>query len=608
MTVTDDAPPDLAATVFSAWLAEFGAAMDDRDPARAAACVVDDGYWRDILSLTWDYRTHSGRVEIEPALKTAISDLRPRAVRPAPGRTPPRLVKRAARLVVEAFFDFDTTVGRGTGFVRLPLEDSDPLRSRAWLLLTTLQELRGFEEQIGDRRPTGVEYSENVAGDNWLDQRVKEQEYADRDPAVLIVGGGQSGLVLAARLRQFGVDALVVEKNERIGDNWRNRYHSLTLHNEVWANSLPYLPFPETWPTFLPKDKLAGWLEAYAEFMELNTWTGAEFVGADYSETEQRWTAHVRRADGTARAVRPTHLVLATGTVSGIAYRPELPGLGEFRGDVLHSSEFIGATEFQGTRALVVGTGNSGHDVAQELWNNGAAAVTMVQRNPTTVVSLVPSGTLVYALYSEGPPVEDMDLVTLAIPYPVLRDTYQHLTRRTSDYDKELLDRLRAAGFKTDFGPDDTGFHMKYLRSGGGYYINVGCSDLIADRRIGIVQADEVDRFTADALLLTDGRSIGADVVVLATGYENQQELVRRVLGDEIADKVGPIWGFDDNQFMRNMWTRTEQDHLWIMGGALNECRLYSRFLALLIKADLEGLLPARPRVPRPGWSATRGR
>ncbi|MQA82538.1 MAG: SidA/IucD/PvdA family monooxygenase [Streptosporangiales bacterium] len=581
--------------VFSAWLREFGSAMEDADPARIADCVVDDGYWRDILSFTWAYRTFSGRAEIESALKATLPEVAPRGFRSAAGRIEPRLVKRSGERVVEAFFDFDTTVGRGTGFVRLLLDEANPLRPRARLLLTTLQELHGFEEHVGDRRPTGVEHSENFAGDNWLDARANEQEFADREPEVLVVGGAQAGLTLAARLRQFGVDALVVEKNPRIGDNWRNRYHSLTLHNEVWANHLPYLPFPPTWPTFLPKDKLAGWLEAYAEFMELNVWTGTEFISADYDADARRWTARLTRADGTERVLRIPHLVLATGSVSGVPNLPALPGLDKFDGEVLHSSQFTSATKYQGQRAIVVGTGNSGHDVAQELYSNGAAQVTMIQRHPTCVVSLVPSGTLVYALYSEGPPVDDIDLITAAIPYPVLRDTYQHLTKRTRDYDQDLLDRLHAVGFESDFEPDDTGFHMRYLRRGGGYYINVGCSELIADRKIGLVHARDMNTFTGNGLLLADGTTVEADLVVLATGYENQQETIRRMLGADVAEKVGPVWGFDENGFMRNMWTRTRQDGFWLMGGALNESRLYSRFLALQIKAELEGLLPIKP-------------
>ena len=96
---------------------------------------------------------------------------------------------------------------------------------------------------------------------------------------MLVVGGGHAGLSIAARLKQLGIDALIVDREARVGDNWRTRYHALTLHNQVQVNHLPYMPFPANWPSYIPKDKLAGWFEAYAETMELDFWTGTEFSG-----------------------------------------------------------------------------------------------------------------------------------------------------------------------------------------------------------------------------------------------------------------------------------------------------------------------------------------
>lgn len=577
-----------AAAEFERWLPKLARAFESTDPAAVVTLFDQDSYWKDVLAFTWGYRTFGGPQEIERGLKATLGATRPRNVRPSPDRTPPRLVRRSAKPVVEAYFDFDTAAGRGTGFVRLLVGGQG---TRLWILLTTLQELAGFAEKVDDLRPTGIEYSHDFAGENWLDACRKRQEFADEAPDVLVVGAGQAGLALAARLGQLGVDTLVVERNRRVGDNWRNRYHSLTLHNEVWANDLPYLPFPPTWPTFVPKDKLAGWLAGYAEFMELNVWTGTDFLGAEYDEGRRVWTARLRRADGAVQAIDAMHLVLATGGTSGAPNIPALPGLDAFGGAVMHSSDFTSGVEFAGRNAIVVGTGNSGHDVAQDLHSNGAR-VTMVQRHPTCVISLVPGGTMVYKVYSEGPPADDVDLITAAIPYPVLQNTYQWLTRRTCELDAEMIAGLNAAGFETDFGIDRTGFHMLYLRRGGGYYINVGCSNLIADGQIRVVQSRDSAGFTGEGLRMADGTVVDADLVVLATGYENQQESIRRLLGTKVADRVGPVWGFDENYIMRNMWQRTAHEHFWIMGGSLLDCRMYSRFLALQIKADLEGILP----------------
>jgi hypothetical protein len=590
---------------FASWLRRFGRALEHQATDDVIDLFVDDGYWKDILSFTWAYRTYGGKADIGRGLKATLAETRPRNLRPAAGRTAPRLARRSALDVIEAYFDFDTVDGRGTGFVRLLVEpDRSDADLRAWIVLTTLQELSDFPPLMGEHRPTGLDYSLTFAGDNWADKRRSAHERAGDAPEVMVVGAGQAGLALAARLGQLGVRTLLIEKNARVGDNWRNRYHSLTLHNEVWSNHLPYLNFPETWPAFVPKDKLAGWLEAYVEFMELDVWTSTEFQTGTYDEESGTWITRMRRSDGTAVEIRPKHLVLATGGTSGVRNMPSLPGLDSFEGEVMHSSDFSSGIDFTGRRALVVGTGTSGHDVAQDLSCNGVD-VTLVQRSPTCVVSLKPSGTMVYAVYSEGPPADDVDLVTAAIPYPVLQNSYQWLTRKTNELDADLLDALTARGFRLDSGTDATGFHMMFLRRGGGYYINVGASNLVASGDIGLIQDEDYDTFTARGIRMADGSEQPFDLVVLATGYRNQQEGIRAALGDEVADRVGRVWGFDENYVMRNLWQRTAQPHLWLAGGSLLDCRLYSRFLALLIRADLAGLARPETVVPSTAWDST---
>jgi hypothetical protein len=583
MEVTRD--PASAEAQFGRWLDALESACAARSEKLVERLLLPDSYWKDILSLTGAFRTIRSQQAISTAWISALSAANLRCLRPAMGRMQPRKARRAGQNVIEGFFDFDTDQGHGTGFARLRWSPSGDL-PQAWLILTTLQSIRGYEERIGPNRPTGVEFSHNFSGDNWSDIRTSELRFDDRDPEVVIVGAGQGGLALGARLRQMGVDVLILEKNPRIGDNWRNRYHSLTLHNEVWANSLPYMPFPDTWPTFVPKDKLAGWLEGYAEFMELNVWTSTEMISATFNEIDTRWTLNLRQSDDCFRVLRTTHLVMAVGGSTGVPNMPSLPGIDTFEGEVLHSSNFEEGATYAGRNVVVYGTGTSGHDVAQELYSNGATSVTMVQRGSTCVISLIPSGTMVYSLYSEGPP-DDVDLITAAIPYPVLRDTYQWLTRKTCEIDVDLLTGLRDVGFKLDFGRDNTGFHMMYLRKGGGYYINVGCSELISQGKINIVQDDQVERLVSQGLLLNDHRVIHADLLVLATGYSNLSHGLKQMLGEKIAERVGPIWGFDEYYNMRGMWQKTDQPGLWITGGTLIDARLYSRFLAVQIVAEL---------------------
>jgi putative flavoprotein involved in K+ transport len=344
---------------------------------------------------------------------------------------------------------------------------------------------------------------------------------------------------------------------------------------------------------------VADWFESYAEFMELNVWTSTEFLGASFDPDTELWTARLALADGGERVLRVRHVVMASG-VSGIPYRPTIAGLAEYRGETFHTSQFNEGARFAGRSVLVLGTGTSGHDVAQDLCSHGAK-VTLVQRSPTTVVTVGPDAAgRVYSIYREGNPTEVTDLINIATPYPVLRHSYQLLTRELADLDRRLLDGLTSVGFKLDYGEDNTGFQMKYLRRGGGYYLDVGCSQLLIDGKIGLIQFSDIDSFTADGVRLADGSTLHADAVVFATGYLGQQELVRRLFGDAIADRVGPIWGYDDEGELRNMWRRTGQPGLWFLAGSFAQCRIYSKYLALQIKACDVGLIPELPRDGEP--------
>jgi putative flavoprotein involved in K+ transport len=197
-----------------------------------------------------------------------------------------------------------------------------------------------------------------------------------------------------------------------------------------------------------------------------------------------------------------------------------------------------------------------------------------------------------YALYDEGPSLEDCDLIATSGTYPLIIQGYQLAVQRMAELDKDLIAGLKARGFKYDLGEDGTGHQMKYRRRGGGYYLDAGCSGLIINGDIGLLQFDDIAEFVAEGAKLKDGRIVPADLLVLATGYYTQQELVRRLMGDAIADKVGPIWGVGEDGELANMWKPTPQEGLWFMAGSLAQCRIYSKYLALQIKAREEGMIP----------------
>lgn len=571
-----------------AWLAQFEDAIKRPDDGALNALFLPESFWRDVLALSWNMQTVEGAGAILSELRRHAGRAAPRSFAIDPGRRAPRRVMRAGTNVIEAMFSFETAVGRGSGIVRLIADAADGNRLKAWTLLTELGELKGFEEQIGANRPRGNAYSRDFRGPNWLDLRKASAEYADRDPIVLVVGGGQSGLSIAARLKQLGVDTLIVDREQRIGDNWRKRYHALTLHNQVQVNHLPYLHFPPNWPTYIPKDKLANWFESYVDALELNFWTSTEFEGGHYDENEGRWTVTLRRGDGSRRTMHPRHVVLATG-VSGIPSIPEIAGLKDFAGRVVHSSGYDDGEDWKGKRAIVIGTGNSGHDIAQDLHSSGAE-VTLVQRSPTLVVSIEPSAQLVYAPYNDGT-LDDNDLIAVSMPLKLAHKSHAMVTEKSRELDKELLEGLARVGFKLDFGEGNTGWQFKYLTRGGGYYFNVGCSDLIVKREIALKQFSDIETFTADGARMKDGDLVAADLVVLATGYKRQEELVKKLFGTDVAERVGTIWGFGEEQELRNMYTRTRQPGLWLIAGGLAQCRIGSKHLALQIKAIEEGLL-----------------
>ncbi|MDF1791584.1 MAG: NAD(P)/FAD-dependent oxidoreductase [Thalassobaculaceae bacterium] len=562
------------------WVAGLETALKQSDTTAIAGYFARGASWRDALGFAWNIDTVVEPREIADAFSEKLAKVDLRSFQVSDIRHEPIIVTRGGVEVIEAFVAFDTATGPGEGVVRLVRGAAGDYK--AWVLLTALCEIRGHHPWQKVEAEEDASVSREFGGENWADKRRKALRYDDREPCVLVIGAGQAGLSIAAQLKALEIDTLIVDRHGEVGDNWRKRYHSLALHNEVNGNHLPFMPFPPSFPKFVPKDKLADWFKAYAEALDLNVWMNSPFVGGDYDEEAGHWTITVVH-EGSRRTLKPKHLVFATG-VSAIPVHPELPGLDDFAGAVVHSGAYGDGKKWAGKTAVVLGTGNSAHDVAQDLHASGAS-VSMVQRSPTTVLSLGEAQKL-YALYREPRPLDEADLLAMAVPHPVLVETYKMLTKSIRQADADLLQGLADAGFKLDFGEDGTGFQMKYLTRGGGYYFNVGCSDLIIAGEIGIIQFADIDRFVPDGIRMKDGSLHAIDLLVTATGFLNQQDVVRVHLGDRIADKIGPVWGFGDEMELRNMWQKTPQKGLWFNAGSMTQCRIYSRYLALQIKAE----------------------
>ena len=390
----------------------------------------------------------------------------------------------------------------------------------------------------------------------------------------------------------LGVSTLIVDKNERVGDNWRKRYHQLVLHDPVWYDHMPYLPFPEFWPIFTPKDKLADWFESYVKTLELNVWMESEVESSQWDADKKEWSVTLKKGpDGKRRKMNPKHVVLCTGH-SGKPYMPQINGMDGFKGDVIcHSSAFAGARESgKGKKAVVVGACNSSHDICQDFYEHGYE-VTMVQRSTTCVVSSKAAlKVLMAVLYEQGgPPVEDSDIWLHGWPSQILKSIQVDLAKIQRDLDKDLLEGLEKAGFKTDTGIDEGGLFPKYMQRGGGYYIDVGMSQLIVDGKVKVKQGQEIVEVLPNGLKFADGTELEADEIVFATGYDTMRGTAGAILGDEVASQTEDIWGWDEEGEMRGVWKQSGHPGFWYHAGNLALTRYYSRVLALQIKGKLQG-------------------
>ena len=539
--------------VASAWLARFGNALAERDAHAAAAMFEEDCYWRDLVSFTWNIRTMEGRAQIQAMLEATLAQVRPSQWKLEGEAT-------EAGSITEAWVTFETAVARGRGHLRLR-------EGRCWTLLTTMTELKGHEEKTGSNRVKGAEHGVQQGRKSWLERKTDDEAAlgTTTQPYCVIIGGGQGGIGLGARLKRLGVPTIILEKNARAGDSWRNRYRSLCLHDPVWYDHLPYLPFPNDWPVFAPKDKIGDWLEMYTKVMELNYWHSTEATSAQFDSATQTWTVQALR-EGKPVTLHPKHVVFALG-VSGFPNVPKITGADTFEGDQHHSSKHPGGEAYRGKKCVVLGSNNSAHDICADLWEHGAD-VTMIQRSSTHIA---PSESLMQlalgGLYSEeavksGITTDKADLIFASVPYKIMHTFHIPVYAEMKKRDADLYSRLEKAGFQLDFGDDGSGLFMKYLRRGSGYYIDVGACELIANGSVTL-KSGNIERIQPHSVVLTDGTELPADLIVYATGYGSMNGWVASIVSPAVADKVGKCWGLgsattkDPGPWegeLRNMW------------------------------------------------------
>ncbi|TFK44042.1 hypothetical protein BDQ12DRAFT_730165 [Crucibulum laeve] len=573
--------------VAQAWFAEFSKAAAAIDAKAVAALFLPGSFWRDMLAFTWDFRTFSGIDNILPFLESQLSVIKPHNF-----KLDDELLglQRPFEDVawVHGMFTFSTATGEGSGVFRLvPTANGE---WKAHVLYTNLEALKGFPEKIGPLR------NQNPNHGLWGGQRAREIDFVNKTPQVLVVGAGQSGLELAARLKYLDVEVLIVERNERVGDNWRHRYEALCLHDPVWYDHMPYLPFPPTWPVYAPALKLANWLEHYAEILELNVWLSSKITSVKQDPSTGKWSATITRGDGKERKFEGiNHVVFATGLGSGLPNTPHIDGMEKFKGKILHSSEHKRAEDHKGKKVIIVGACTSAHDIAVDYYNHGID-VTMFQRGSTYIMSTENGWkVLMEGVYSENaPPVEVADRLNASFPHHMAVPINQRSVKRLAELDKDILDSLRAVGFRLNFGIKETGFSLLAWSKAGGYYLDTGGSALIAEGKIKLKNDSQIKEFTETGLRFDDGSELNAEVVVFATGLGDPREHIRRLCGDDVASRCGPIWGLNKEGELNGVWRDLGVKGLWYMMGNLALCRFHSKHVALQIKAVEEGVFGER--------------
>ncbi|KAK4937548.1 hypothetical protein LTR10_021840 [Elasticomyces elasticus] len=563
-------------------VARLSEAMGSGDAQGFTNFFLEYGVWRDKLSFTWDHRTFN----FHPAILMAATDLFPYTkatnfnfLKPSPRVDRPYPEYAQLQFVVS----FETEVVVASAVINAVLTKDG---WRIYFMHTVAEKLKQFPEVApNDGHMTGAI--------SWEKQRILDVDAAN--PEILIIGGGQNGLAMAARCKALGMDSLIIERSENVGDVWSKRYEYLSLHFPHWPDDLPYFSYPKHWPTYTPAQKQGLYMQWYASALELNVWTKSSVAKAE-QDSQGNWTVTINKEGKKTRTLHPKQVIMAT-SLCGVPLTPVIPGMANHnRGVIRHSTSHDSARDFVGKKVCVVGTSSSGFDTAFDCSRRGID-VTLLQRSPTYVMSLthsVPRALGIYAPDADGnrPDLEEKDRLFFATPTGPGEELSRRNAKVLEDLDRPLLDALNARGLQTWRGQRGTGNATLGQTRNGGFYFDAGACDHVINGKIKVEQG-YIERFTNDKVILNDGREREFDLIVFATGFSNTIDSVRATLGDKLADQCGPVWGIDEEGEYNTAFRETGVLNFWIMVGFLPMTRYNSKVLALRLKALKEGV--ARP-------------
>ncbi|OAP58466.1 hypothetical protein AYL99_07556 [Fonsecaea erecta] len=574
-----------AGDIVANWLAALEKRPKNGLSTDLSDLFIDDSWWRDFTGLSWDIATKNGLKDVAEYLTSSTTGFgQLTAIKT--GGLQASLVDMAGFIWVQGGFTFRTRDGSGTGLVRLI--NVDKFHWKAWTVFTQLERLNSQDEL--DKQRLQQSYTQTRLA-NGVNGEKKD------DLKVLIVGAGQSGLMLAAHLKNMGVKALLVDKTSRLGDSWRARYETVRTHTPIYTDHYPFLKFPTNWPRWLEQDKIANWMEHYGQVMGLDYLLSTTVNKIDYDERARRYTVEAENDDG-KQIFHPTHLVLATGVFDRHPIEPEIPGRDSFTGEAYHSMHHKAARllpDLPNKRVTIIGAGTSAHDIAQDFVNSGAKEVSIVQRNAIFSISATALEDAYLSFWNTpGISTEEADIIANSFPIAVARTLNIGQTHMMEEHDKEMISALEEAGLRLKRAKTaGYGFIDHLFVKTGHFYIDQGASQMIADGRIKVHQCgDGVQEFVPDGIVLADGKKVQADLVVLATGYQRNILTVKELMGKKVAEKVGDLGFLDNEQERIGWWRPTGFPGFWYMSGSFIWGRQFSPVLALQISAIEQGLNP----------------
>ncbi|KAJ3867305.1 FAD/NAD-P-binding domain-containing protein [Lentinula novae-zelandiae] len=530
-------PQDIA----RAWLTDFSRSLSTGDCQTATSAFLKDGWLRDILIFTWNNRSLFGTSKImkyleENLKRDTVSDFR---LNDEPHLAPYN--NQSLPAAISSGFTFRTPIAFGQGFVNLSQDESGDWKALTVLMM--MKDLIGHEESGPEE---GVYEGHTRA---WVDVNEERRKAVEENPHVIILGGGQTGLNVAAIFHQMKIPSIVLEREDRIGDHWRKRYPTLSLHTPKNHHSMLYKPYPATWPIFTPRDKLASWLEQYADSQDLNM------------ITSKKWTVVVSR-NGEHLTFHPTHIVIACGTL-GHPRIPSIIDMQTFEGRIIHSAKYNGGNVFSGKQVVVVGAGNTAADICQDLVHCGAE-VTMVQRSSTCVVPRPVSTANLDRMWPQEVPTDVSDLKFASLPLPLIYKLATSRAAQIAEITQSMQDGLKKAGMQVNLGPGGAGnFILVFNRFGG---LDVGAADLIISGKIKIKQGVEPERLTKYSMVFND-------------------DTMKDTFGEETIELTAPVWGLDEEGEIQGSYRPSGHPGLWFAAGDFFSSRFSSKQLALEIKA-----------------------